>query len=96
VPYLPVDPAGLGCTYEEVIRVDSPSGKGGIAPLLQVHHGVGAPRAGPPSDLRADFSRTVRRATDGSGQEVTPKDLGELFRGICPAPGRTVRRRSPR
>ncbi|WP_437041430.1 hypothetical protein [Streptomyces angustmyceticus] len=39
VPYLPVDPAGLGCTYEEVIRVDSPSGKGGIAPLLQVHHG---------------------------------------------------------
>ncbi len=82
VPYLPADPADLGCTYEAVIRVNSQSGKGGIAHLLQVHHGLDLPQ-----DLRPDFSRTVQRATDDSGQEVTPKDLWELFRSTYLAPG---------
>ncbi|MFE0381993.1 2-isopropylmalate synthase [Streptomyces inhibens] len=82
VPYLPVDPADLGCTYEAVIRVNSQSGKGGIAHLLQLHHGLDLPR-----DLRPDFSRTVQLATDDSGQEATPKDLWELFRRTYLAPG---------
>ncbi|MEU8914252.1 2-isopropylmalate synthase [Streptomyces nigrescens] len=82
VPYLPVDPADLGCTYEAVIRVNSQSGKGGIAHLLQLHHGLDLPQ-----DLRPDFSRTVQRATDDSGQEATPKELWELFRSTYLAPG---------
>ncbi|MGP8296926.1 2-isopropylmalate synthase [Streptomyces inhibens] len=82
VPYLPVDPADLGCTYEAVIRVNSQSGKGGIAHLLQLHHGLDLPR-----DLRPDFSRTVQLATDDSGQEATAKDLWELFRRTYLAPG---------
>ena len=82
VPYLPVDPADVGCTYEAVIRVNSQSGKGGIAHLLQLHHGLDLPQ-----DMRPDFSRTVQRATDDSGQEATPKDLWELFRSTYLAPG---------
>ncbi|WP_260634446.1 2-isopropylmalate synthase [Streptomyces angustmyceticus] len=82
VPYLPVDPADLGCSYEAVIRVNSQSGKGGIAHLLQVHHGLDLP-----PDLRPDFSRTVQRATDDSGREATPEDLWELFRSTYLAPG---------
>ncbi len=75
VPYLPIDPADVGRTYEAVIRVNSQSGKGGIAHLLQVHHGLALPKA-----LRAEFSRVVQDATDRSGQEATPKDLLRLFR----------------
>ncbi|MFF4125271.1 2-isopropylmalate synthase [Microbispora rosea] len=75
VPYLPIDPADVGRTYEAVIRVNSQSGKGGIAHLLQVHHGLDLPKA-----LRAEFSRVVQDATDRSGQEATPKDLLRLFR----------------
>ncbi|MEU5212789.1 2-isopropylmalate synthase [Streptomyces sp. NPDC020742] len=82
VPYLPVDPADLGCTYEAVIRVNSQSGKGGIAYLLQAHHGLELPR-----ELRADFSRAVQEATDDSGREADPKELWELFRTTYLAPG---------
>ncbi|ARF59933.1 2-isopropylmalate synthase [Streptomyces gilvosporeus] len=82
VPYLPVDPADLGCSYEAVIRVNSQSGKGGIAHLMQREHGLDLPRA-----MRPDFSRTVQRATDDSGQEVTAKELGELFRSAYLVPG---------
>ncbi|GGU93756.1 2-isopropylmalate synthase [Streptomyces albospinus] len=82
VPYLPIDPADLGRSYEAVIRVNSQSGKGGIAHLLQAHYGLDLPK-----DLRPDFSRTVQRATDGSGREATPKDLWELFRRTYLDPG---------
>nr|WP_328854311.1 2-isopropylmalate synthase [Microbispora hainanensis] len=75
VPYLPIDPADVGRTYEAVIRVNSQSGKGGIAHLLQVHHGLDLPKA-----LRAEFSRVVQDATDRSGREATPKELLRLFR----------------
>ncbi|XVQ90277.1 2-isopropylmalate synthase [Microbispora siamensis] len=75
VPYLPIDPADVGRTYEAVIRVNSQSGKGGIAHLLQAHHGLDLPKA-----LRAEFSRVVQDATDRSGREATPKDLLQLFR----------------
>ncbi|MCK7627735.1 2-isopropylmalate synthase [Streptomyces sp. RS10V-4] len=75
VPYLPIDPHDIGRTYEEVIRVNSQSGKGGIAHLLRTHHGLDLPGA-----LRPDFSRTVQRATDAGGRELSPEDLWDLFR----------------
>ncbi|MFI5770033.1 2-isopropylmalate synthase [Streptomyces sp. NPDC051658] len=83
VPYLPIDPADVGRTYEAVIRVNSQSGKGGIAHLLRSNYGVDLP-----ARLRADFSRTVQAATDDSGLEATPKDLWELFDTAYLTPGR--------
>ncbi|MFJ2577504.1 2-isopropylmalate synthase [Kitasatospora aureofaciens] len=75
VPYLPIDPADLGRDYEAVIRVNSQSGKGGIAYLLQAGHGLELPRR-----LQIEFSRVVQEATDDSGREVTGEELYELFR----------------
>ncbi|WP_322983300.1 2-isopropylmalate synthase [Streptomyces sp. S584] len=75
VPYLPIDPGDIGRTYEEVIRINSQSGKGGIAHLLRTHHGLDLPRA-----MRPDFSRTVQQVTDGTGRELSHKELWELFR----------------
>ncbi|MER5982877.1 2-isopropylmalate synthase [Streptomyces sp. NPDC001787] len=83
VPYLPIDPADVGRSYEAVIRVNSQSGKGGIAHLLHSNYGVDLPPA-----MRADFSRTVQSATDDSGTEATPKDLWELFGATYLTPGR--------
>lgn len=83
VPYLPIDPADVGRTYEAVIRVNSQSGKGGIAHLLRSDQGVDLP-----ARMRADFSRTVQDATDDSGLEATPKDLWNLFEATYLAPGR--------
>ncbi|WP_018568590.1 2-isopropylmalate synthase [Streptomyces sp. PsTaAH-124] len=75
VPYLPIDPADVGRSYEAVIRVNSQSGKGGVAYLLRAHAGLDLPRR-----MRPEVSRTVQEATDGSGREATPKELYELFR----------------
>ncbi|MEV7770984.1 2-isopropylmalate synthase [Kitasatospora sp. NPDC086791] len=75
VPYLPIDPADLGRDYEAVIRVNSQSGKGGIAYLLQTGEGLELPRR-----LQIDFARVVQRATDDSGREVTGEELYGLFR----------------
>ncbi|MFF1381581.1 2-isopropylmalate synthase [Streptomyces sp. NPDC058308] len=83
VPYLPVDPADIGRTYEAVIRVNSQSGKGGMAYLLQTRHGLDLPRA-----MRPDFSRVVQEATDDSGREATAEELYELFRATYVVPGR--------
>lgn len=83
VPYLPIDPADVGRSYEAVIRVNSQSGKGGIAHLLRGGYGVDLP-----ARMRADFSRTVQDATDDSGLEATPKDLWELFEATYLVPGR--------
>nr|WP_123527811.1 2-isopropylmalate synthase [Streptomyces sp. 840.1] len=83
VPYLPIDPADVGRSYEAVIRVNSQSGKGGIAHLLRGGYGVDLP-----ARMRADFSRTVQDATDDSGAEATPKDLWELFEATYLVPGR--------
>lgn len=81
VPYLPIDPADIGRTYEEVIRINSQSGKGGIAHLLRTHHGLDLPRG-----MRPDFSRAVQRVTDDTGRELSPKELWELFRTTYLAP----------
>ncbi|HEX3638020.1 MAG TPA: 2-isopropylmalate synthase [Paraburkholderia sp.] len=74
VPYMPIDPSDLGRTYDSVIRVNSQSGKGGIAYLLEQGYGVVLPRR-----LQVDFSSAVQRLTDSSGQEVTPAQIWELF-----------------
>ncbi|MFE6619102.1 2-isopropylmalate synthase [Streptomyces sp. NPDC057740] len=81
VPYLPIDPGDIGRTYEEVIRINSQSGKGGIAHLLHTHHGLDLPRA-----MRPDFSRAVQQVTDATGHELSPKELWELFRTTYIAP----------
>lgn len=81
VPYLPIDPGDIGRTYEEVIRINSQSGKGGIAHLLHTHQGLNLP----PS-MRPDFSRTVQHVTDSTGQELSHKELWELFRTTYIAP----------
>lgn len=75
VPYLPIDPADVGRTYEAVIRVNSQSGKGGMAYLLKEHHGVDLPRA-----MRPEYARLVQEATDDSGREASPDELYALFR----------------
>ncbi len=74
VPYLPLDPADLGRTYESVIRVNSQSGKGGISFLLERHHGLVMPRR-----LQVEFSSIVQRHTDEHGTEVNADDLWKLF-----------------
>ncbi|WP_436318924.1 2-isopropylmalate synthase [Streptomyces griseorubiginosus] len=75
VPYLPIDPADIGRSYEAVIRVNSQSGKGGTAYLLRTRHGIDLP-----SRMRPEFARTVQEATDASGREMDPQELYELFR----------------
>ncbi|CAN7413612.1 2-isopropylmalate synthase [Paraburkholderia sp. DD10] len=74
VPYMPIDPSDLGRTYDSVIRVNSQSGKGGIAYLLEQGYGVVLPRR-----LQVDFSSAVQRFSDDSGQEVTPSQIWALF-----------------
>ena len=74
VPYLPIDPRDVGRTYESVIRVNSQSGKGGIAYLLERDYGLTMPRR-----LQIEFSRVVQQETDASGKELTAADLWNLF-----------------
>lgn len=74
VPYLPIDPADIGRTYEAVIRVNSQSGKGGIAYLLETEFGTVLPRR-----LQIDLARHVQRHTDASGGEVTARQVWEIF-----------------
>jgi 2-isopropylmalate synthase len=74
VPYLPIDPADLGRTYDSVIRVNSQSGKGGIAYLLERDYGVVMPRR-----MQIEFSSVVQRITDESESEITGTQLWALF-----------------
>ncbi|WP_455846115.1 2-isopropylmalate synthase [Pantoea agglomerans] len=74
MPYLPLDPLDIGCSYEAVIRVNSQSGKGGTAWLLEQNHGLQLPRG-----LQQDFSRLVQQQTDQHGQEMTHHALWQLF-----------------
>jgi 2-isopropylmalate synthase len=74
VPYLPIDPKDLGRSYEAVIRINSQSGKGGVAYLLKSDHGLDLPRG-----LQIDFSRVVQNWTDESGKEASSADIWRLF-----------------
>ncbi len=75
VPYLPIDPADVGRSYEAVIRVNSQSGKGGVAYLMRQEHGFELPRR-----LQIEFARVVQEHTDADGGEITADRLGALFR----------------
>ncbi len=74
VPYLPIDPKDLGRSYEAVIRVNSQSGKGGIAYLLESEYGLELPRR-----LQIEFSQAVQAVMDNAGKELTAQDLWQLF-----------------
>ncbi len=74
VPYLPIDPADIGRTYDSVIRINSQSGKGGIAYLLERDHGVVMPRR-----MQIEFSAIVQKLTDASEAEMNSGQLWELF-----------------
>jgi 2-isopropylmalate synthase len=74
VPYLPIDPKDLGRTYDSIIRINSQSGKGGVAYLLEHDHGLALPRR-----LQVEFSGVVQRHTDTSGAEVSSEQLWQLF-----------------
>src|SRR6187431_2245141 len=74
VPYIPVDPADLGRSYDAVIRVNSQSGKGGIAYLLETDYGIELPRR-----LQIDFARRVQQHTDSTGREIDAPQLFDLF-----------------
>jgi len=74
VPYLPIDPRDVGRTYEAVIRVNSQSGKGGVAYLLRTDHHLDLPRR-----LQIEFSGVVQEHTDATGAEVTSEELWRIF-----------------
>lgn len=74
VPYLPIDPADVGRSYESVVRVNSQSGKGGITFLLERDYQLTLPRR-----MQIEFSRVVQRVMDASGREMTSGDLWQLF-----------------
>ena len=74
VPYMPIDPADLGRNYDSVIRVNSQSGKGGVAYLMEVEYGVVMPRR-----LQVEFSGEVQTYTDTHGGEMTAQDIWQLF-----------------
>ena len=74
VPYLPIDPADIGCTYEAIIRVNSQSGKAGSAWLLETEHHVRLPRP-----MEVEFSQLVQKEADSSGREMTADIIWALY-----------------
>ncbi|MER6091146.1 2-isopropylmalate synthase [Streptomyces bluensis] len=74
VPYLPIDPKDVGRSYEAVIRVNSQSGKGGIAYVLKNDHKLDLPRR-----MQIEFSKIIQAKTDAEGGEITPKDIWAVF-----------------
>jgi len=74
VPYLPIDPADLGRSYDAVIRVNSQSGKGGVSYLLENERGLNLPRR-----LQIEFSRAIQRVTDETGTEVNGNAVFDIF-----------------
>ncbi|MFN8018039.1 MAG: 2-isopropylmalate synthase [Acidimicrobiales bacterium] len=74
VPYLPIDPAHVGRTYEAVIRVNSQSGKGGVAYIMEMEHGFTLPRR-----LQIEFSKTIQHITEDSGTEISPGAMWDAF-----------------
>jgi 2-isopropylmalate synthase len=74
VPYLPIDPEDIGRTYEAVIRINSQSGKGGVAYVMEHDFGLSLPR-----NLQVEFSRIVQKITDASEKELSPADILKTF-----------------
>jgi 2-isopropylmalate synthase len=74
VPYLPIDPQDVGRTYEAVIRVNSQSGKGGVAYIMRTEHKLDLPRR-----LQIEFSQVIQQVTDSEGGEVGPAEMWAAF-----------------
>jgi 2-isopropylmalate synthase len=74
VPYLPIDPKHVGRTYEAVIRVNSQSGKGGVAYIMKAEHGLDLPRR-----LQIEFSSAVQTIAEDTGTEISPEEMWSLF-----------------
>jgi 2-isopropylmalate synthase len=74
VPYLPIDPADIGAEYEAVIRINSQSGKGGVAYIMETEYGIQMPR-----NLQIEFSRVVQEISDDTGKEQRPGDIWHAF-----------------
>ena len=74
VPYLPIDPKHTGRTYEAIIRVNSQSGKGGVAYLLSTEHGLDLPRA-----MQVEFSKQVQELTEATGTEISSSEIWDVF-----------------
>ena len=74
VPYLPIDPADLGRNYEAVVRINSQSGKGGVAFLLEKDHGISLPRR-----LQISLSQKIQKLADESGKEISSTQIWEIF-----------------
>ena len=84
VPYLPIDPKHVGRTYEAVIRVNSQSGKGGVAYIMKAEHGFDLPRR-----LQIEFSKTIQAITEDTGTEISPSAMWEAFERVyLPEPAR--------
>jgi 2-isopropylmalate synthase len=88
VPYLPIDPKHVGRSYEAVIRVNSQSGKGGVAYIMKAEHGFDLPRR-----LQIEFSKTIQAITEDSGTEISPASMWDAFeREYLPAEPRHLLR----
>jgi 2-isopropylmalate synthase len=74
VPYLPIDPKHLGRTYEAIVRVNSQSGKGGVAYIMDTEHGLDLPRR-----LQMEFSKAIQSVTEASGTEIRPDEMWRVF-----------------
>ncbi len=74
VPYLPIDPHHVGRSYEAVIRVNSQSGKGGVAYIMEAEHGFVLPRR-----LQIEFSQAIQHVTEDTGTEISPEEMWEVF-----------------
>ena len=88
VPYLPIDPADLGRTYEAVVRINSQSGKGGVAFLLEKDHGVSLPRR-----LQISMSQKIQKIADETGKEISTSEIWEIFHTnfVMPRPGNSFK-----
>ena len=82
VPYLPIDPKDVGRSYEAVIRVNSQSGKGGVAYIMKSEYSMDLPRK-----MQIEFSRVIQQHTDDEGGEVTPAQMHQIFTSEYLAPG---------
>jgi 2-isopropylmalate synthase len=82
-PYLPIDPKDVGRSYEAVIRVNSQSGKGGVAYIMKSEHRLDLPRR-----LQIEFSRVIQQHTDAEGGEVGPQHMWDIFAAEYLAPGK--------
>ena len=85
MPYLPIDPHHVGRSYEAVIRVNSQSGKGGVAYIMKFEHGLDLPRR-----LQIEFSSVIQRLTEASGTEITGDQIWSSFQTTYLTAGRVA------